>query len=70
MKTETPDGGYTRVCLVKDPDGTCCFEIEIRAGWATTISRLWDPDVLEAFADEMCKGAQILRDQQTKESRQ
>ena len=67
MKTETPDGGYTSVGLVKDPDGMCCFEIEIRAGWATTISRLWDPDVLEAFADEMIKGAEELRKQHVKE---
>lgn len=69
MKTETPDGGYTSVGMVKDPDGACFFEIAIRAGYATTISRLRDPETLEAFAEELRRGAQTLREQQAKESK-
>lgn len=70
MKVESPDNSYISLETIKDPDGTCRFEIAIRTDWGTTISRHWNPKTLEAFAEELRKGAQILREQQAKESRQ
>lgn len=69
MKVESSDGGYISMETVKDPDGECRFEIAIRTDWGTAISRHWNPETLEAFAEELRKGAQILREQQAKESK-
>lgn len=70
MKVESPDGSYISMETVKDPDGECRFEIAIRTDWGTTISRHWNPETLETFAEELRKGAQILREQQAKEARE
>lgn len=69
MKVESPDNSYISMETVKDPDGECRFEIAIRTDWGTAISRHWNPETLEAFAEELRKGAQILRDQRVKESK-
>lgn len=69
MKVESSDGGYISMETVKDPDGECRFEIVIRTDYTTSISKHWNPETLEAFAEELRKGAQILRDQQAKESK-